>query len=139
LTGEKYYKPWELLPEESDRIARQIKEAEATINHELENFKRKQLKGREEEYTQGEDADNVNKLQESSAAAAPEASNERHKPSAMPNGDANDAQMHSEAKQPPLTNNPDAPENEREKLSKDAGDDAGEGELEQGEEDTVLY
>jgi hypothetical protein len=41
LTESQYYKPWELLPEHEDQIKRQIEEAQATINEELDEFEHK--------------------------------------------------------------------------------------------------
>ena len=40
LTSEQYYKPWELLPEESERIKIQIEDAEALVTREEEEFYR---------------------------------------------------------------------------------------------------
>jgi hypothetical protein len=36
-----YYKPWELLPEHENQIKRQIEEAQATINDELDELERR--------------------------------------------------------------------------------------------------
>jgi hypothetical protein len=41
LTNLQYYKPWELLPEHEDQIKRQIEQAQAIIDGELDNFERK--------------------------------------------------------------------------------------------------
>ncbi len=38
LTRSQYYKPWELLPQDDDRIKRQIADAEAAIEREVQEF-----------------------------------------------------------------------------------------------------
>ncbi|TVY81705.1 hypothetical protein LSUE1_G002302 [Lachnellula suecica] len=51
-----YYKPWELRPEEEERIKEQIAEAEVVIEREVEKFDARHPKPREEESTSKEKA-----------------------------------------------------------------------------------
>ena len=44
LTVVQYYKPWELLPDEGDRIEKQIADTEAQINRELAEFEERRKK-----------------------------------------------------------------------------------------------
>lgn len=52
LTNSQYYKPWELLPRDEDRIKTQIAEAEAIIEREVNEFYRQHPKEPESESTQ---------------------------------------------------------------------------------------
>lgn len=52
LTSPQYYKPWELLPREEERIKTQIAESEAIVEREVEEFYRQHPKGTAEESRQ---------------------------------------------------------------------------------------
>ncbi|KZF21532.1 pinin/SDK/memA domain protein [Xylona heveae TC161] len=134
-----YYKPWELLPGDEDRIKKQVEEAEEVIQRELKEF---------EDRRQSNPDTDVNKINGNDEKKQ----DEDHKPpieqgessipntnqteDARPQGDGAADTAH-QIHHPPPTEPSHAPVSEHD-AAKENGDDAGEVVLE-AEEDTVIY
>ncbi|KAI9675330.1 MAG: hypothetical protein M1817_001233 [Caeruleum heppii] len=133
-----YYKPWELLPEQTDRIKSQLKEAEATVELEEEAFRsRRREEDGEERPEEGREDMMVatNGKAEAEATQGPEGGTTDSGQGVDEPPNAETVGHDSTSGEPQTL--PDATEAE---LSKEATDDGEGGEVVvEADEDTVIY
>lgn len=129
--GAQYYKPWEFMPGDEERIQKQIEEAEKTVDREAAEFEVENPGIRDDPATNAHD--NTVEKPDDAAASSPTvglANALKESSTCTTNGDTN----------PKINPTSDLPAKaiEPPDVCKDHGNDAGEI-LVEGEEDTVIY
>ncbi|KAI9702576.1 MAG: hypothetical protein M1836_001056 [Candelina mexicana] len=125
-----YYKPWELLPGDEERIKTQISETEALVHSEVAEFKAKHLQEGQEKHNGEEDHVRV-------GSANPTVANGETISDPDTVGAENVTHNATNENSTPLKTSP-APAPVQEAREKENGDDSGEVMLE-ADEDTVIY
>ncbi|KAI9824500.1 MAG: hypothetical protein M1819_000855 [Sarea resinae] len=126
-----YYKPWELLPGDEDRIKSQIAEAEATVDREVADFneRRRQEQPPNSEKTNGAATDDDGKPAETSETVG--SGTNQAEESTLSDANATNDNTPLPTETLPTADPPH-------EAAKESGDDGGEVVLE-AEEDTVIY
>jgi hypothetical protein len=140
-----YYKPWKLLPEEDEQIARQIAETDAAIERELQEAEESNRR-----YQQDEEEDDLQHPErvgrDLGRKEDDEKSIEKHEDTEMVNDTKDDdpipgTDAPKDAEDPVTSINENTTKRSEDQLGRQfgAGEDIGDGEIVEGEEDTVIY